>query len=95
MRDVLVDLHLSDAILQINSVRNRSVQVKESHYDSVISSHGVSKEDFEWNLAYYSYTSELDKIMGGVIDTLSSMEGDLQKEMIHTKVQKHGTRNNK
>lgn len=87
IRDVMVDLHLSDAIIQINSVRSRSVQVKSSHYDSIISAHGITKEVFEWNVAYYTYHKELDNIMAGVIDTLNSMEGDLQKEMIQTRFQ--------
>ncbi len=95
IRDVMVDLHLSDAIIQINGVRSRGVQVKESHYDSIISAHGITKEEFEWNVAYYTYNKELANIMDGVIDTLNSMEGDLQKEMIHTRVDKHGANTKK
>lgn len=85
MFKVLVDLHLSDAIIQVNSLQSPSIQVKAAFYDSIISSHGFSKDLFEWNLAYYLYTNELDAIMSEVVDTLNKMEGNLQKDLIERK----------
>ncbi len=85
MLEVLVDLHLNDAIIQINSTKTPSVQVQMSQYDSVIERHGISRPAFEWNVAYYTYNKELDGIMDKVIDTLNKIESDIQKEIIDLK----------
>lgn len=71
---VLVELHL---------IRARSVvldTIPPSLRDSVFARYGVEERGFEETLSYYARRpNELESIYDGVIDTLSALQGRLQR----------------
>lgn len=80
MVNVLVDMHMNDAIIQIYNLHHESISVKQSHYDSLFVKHGVTSDNFKWNVAYYHYTKELDGMLKEVITRLSKKESELLKK---------------
>jgi len=73
---ILVDLHLSDAVLNspnIKSLYNK--QYAEVYYDQVFELHGYTRAQFDTTIKFYSVKpSKLENIYDDVIEELSKLE---------------------
>ncbi|MCX6256814.1 MAG: DUF4296 domain-containing protein [Bacteroidia bacterium] len=80
MVELLVDIHLADAIaitVQRQKIGNEPLN---SLYSSVFNKHGCTRKQFENSIAYYSdHLEDYEKIYDEVIETLSKMESRYSK----------------
>ena len=75
MREVLVDLHKTDALLQMNGLNNASSEDKALYYSQVLSKHGVTQAQFDSSLVWYTAHPQLfDKIYPKVLNELKAEE---------------------
>ena len=78
MVDMLVDLHLADAMYQIkdNRLADRKMKIKsEDFYYSVLEKHHVPDSVFEKSIIYYScFPKDFEKIYASVLDRVSQMK---------------------
>jgi len=75
---VLTDLHLIEAVLiRKQSQGLMAFDLAEIYYDSLFKKHGVSKQQFDSTIAFYSRNpGELDEIYKNVITNLSRLESE-------------------
>ena len=54
--EVLVDIHITDAVLEVNKLRDGDKKLKNySYYNSVFAKHNITRQQFDDNIKYYSY----------------------------------------
>lgn len=75
MIDILVDLHITDATIQVYNLSHPFTPVKQSQYDSLFAEYDTTDSLFHWNMAFYIYKKELDDMMSEVILRLNKIEG--------------------
>lgn len=77
MREVLVDLHKADAILQVSGMQHGYDEDRNIYYATVLESHGITQSQFDSSLVWYTANPQLfDKIYPKVLAELES-ERDL------------------
>ena len=63
MRDVLVDLHKTDALLQMAGQQNIPIEEKNLYYAQVLKKHGITQAQFDSSIVWYTAHPQLfDKI---------------------------------
>lgn len=77
MREVLVDLHKADAILQVSGMQHGYDEDRNIYYATVLERHGITQSQFDSSLVWYTANPQLfDKIYPKVLAELES-ERDL------------------
>src|SRR5690554_5962479 len=85
-KNLLIDLHLTDAIIQAHNTTNpTTVRVNMSQYDSIFIKHNITEMDLYWNIAYYTQLTELDKIYHEIINEFNIRKGKVQIENMRQK----------
>jgi len=76
MVDVLTDLHLADAIINMENRKGIPVeQLSGAYFHFVMDKHGITMERFEESVRYYAYyANQMDAIYEKVIINLSLKE---------------------
>jgi len=75
MRDLLVDLHKADAVLQISNIPAQNTEVRRIYYAQVLEKHGVTQTQFDSSLVWYTAHPQLfDKIYPKVLAELQKEE---------------------
>lgn len=76
MRDVLVDLHRTFALIQLNGLQYGHNEATDNYYAYVLQEHGITQAQFDSSLVWYTAHPQLfDKIYPKV---LAQLEGELQ-----------------
>ena len=82
MVDMLVDIHLTEATLNVASdslARLNDTTQLRIRFAQVFIKHDISPDDFNYSLTYYlEHIEELDKIYKEVINRLTELEATLQ-----------------
>jgi hypothetical protein len=75
--DILVDVHIADAILTTDFQRpNPDLYLPENFYFQVLNNHDISREDFDRSIEYYADDpAVLNKIYQKVSEKISILEG--------------------
>lgn len=78
MRDVLVDLHKTDAMLQLNGYTTAGyLEERNIFYAQVLEEHGITQAEFDSSLVWYTAHPKLfDKIYPKVIAQLEAEEAE-------------------
>lgn len=82
MVDIILDLHVYDAIMNTMKRKPKKAQKEESFYlyNSVIEKHNISREQFRASFKYYQQDMEvMDKIYEEVAKKLNIMKSDVEK----------------
>ena len=75
MREVLVDLHKTDAILQVAGMQFGQGEEKAMYYAVVLDRHGITQAQFDSSLVWYTAHPQLfDKIYPKVLADLKAEE---------------------
>lgn len=73
MRAVLVDLHKTDALIQISGLQYGYEEEKDLYYAQVLEKHGITQAKFDSSLVWYTAHPQLfDKIYPRVLKQLAS-----------------------
>ncbi len=83
MVDVIVDMHLYDAIIwKEQKTKLKKIQVEKLFlYESILEKYHITKEQFESSMGFYQSDLEvLDEIYADVITKLSKMKSETEKE---------------
>ena len=84
MVEIIVDLHLIDASINLKHFNKRKNSKKIiSYYASVLKKHACTRLEFDESMNYYSQEPErLDKIYDRVIQELSKKQELIKQELI-------------
>ena len=75
MRKVLVDLHKTDALLQVAGLNYGHEEAKNMYYAQVLEKHGITQAEFDSSLVWYTAHPQLfDKIYPKVVRQLQAEE---------------------
>lgn len=75
LRKVLVDLHKTDAVLQVAGLKYGNEEEKTIYYAQVLEKHGITQAQFDSSLVWYTAHPQLfDKIYPRVLRQLKSEE---------------------
>ena len=75
MREVLVDLHKTDAMLQVSGQLYIPIEEKNLYYAQVLAKHGVTQAQFDSSIVWYTAHPQLfDKIYPKVMAELKDEE---------------------
>jgi len=75
MRELLVDLHKTDALFQVMGMQHSPSETKAVYYAQVLDKHGVTQAQFDSSLVWYTAHPQLfDKIYPKVIAELKAEE---------------------
>lgn len=75
MREVLVDLHKTDALLQLSGKQYSESEDKAIYYAIVLERHGITQAEFDSSLVWYTAHPQLfDKIYPKVLAQLKKEE---------------------
>ena len=75
MRAVMVDLHKTDALIQIAGLQHKDQEIKNIYYAQVLEKHGITQAEFDSSLVWYTAHPQLfNKIYPKVIKELKSEE---------------------
>ncbi|MCG8412482.1 MAG: DUF4296 domain-containing protein [Bacteroidales bacterium] len=82
MVDIIVDLHVSDGIMNMYEIRNEILKYKkENIYNQILSLHGYNRHDFDTSVYYYSYNiNQYDEIYKKVLSRLTEKEARIKEE---------------
>ena len=81
MRDVIVDLHKTDALLQVTGVSKYNTEARSIYYAQVLQEHGVTQAQFDSSLVWYTAHPQLfDKIYPRVLAQLDKEKEDFLKQ---------------
>ena len=82
MEEILIDIHLAEAILQDNTTNfNRSTD-REALYESVFRKHNITRHQFDTSLYWYGMNSEqYVKIYDRLIKRLDEQKKDVEKHI--------------
>lgn len=71
MRMVLIDLHKTDALLQVHGLHHGHEADEDRYYAAVLEQHGVTQAQFDSSLVWYTHHPQLfDKIYPKVLKQL-------------------------
>jgi len=86
MADVLVDIHLTEAVLNITNdsiARLNDTTQLRIRFADVFVKHNIDPDDFNTSLTYYmEHIEELDNIYKEVINRLTELEATLQPKTV-------------
>ena len=75
MRDLLVDLHKTDAMIQIKGLKYNDSEIKDIYYAQVLERHGVTQAQFDSSLVWYTaHPQFFNKIYPKVLKELEREE---------------------
>ena len=75
MREVLVDLHKTDAIIQMQGIGFRDNEIKDIYYAETLEKHGVTQAQFDSSLVWYTaHPQFFNKIYPKVLKELDAQE---------------------
>ena len=75
MREVLVDLHKTDAAMQISGIWNTDYEARDLYYAQVLEKHGVTQAQFDSSLVWYTaHPQFFNKIYPKVLKELAAEE---------------------
>lgn len=78
MRKLLVDLHQTDAMMQVAGLKYTDQEQKEIYYAQVMERHGVTQAEFDSSLVWYTAHPQLfDKIYPKVMADLGTKEKEI------------------
>lgn len=82
MREVLVDLHKTEALLQLTDQKNKpDEEAKSIYYAQVLEKHGITQAEFDSSLVWYTAHPQLfDKIYPKVLAQLEAEEAQFLAE---------------
>ena len=82
MVELLVDIHMADAILAVSNFKiKRDTVVIEHYYNDVLKKHHTTQKQIENSIKYYSKKPrKFEKIYVQVSDKLSKMESGFQQK---------------
>lgn len=77
MRKVLVDLHKTDALLQVTGLQHGHNEAEDMYYAMVLEQHGITQAQFDSSLVWYTAHPQLfDKIYPKVLAQLQQERED-------------------
>ena len=80
MRDVIVDLHKTDALMQVTGISSNNKEVRSIYYAQVLQEHGITQAEFDSSLVWYTAHPQLfDKIYPRVLAQLDKEEAAFLK----------------
>lgn len=90
MVQIIVDMHLADAMLISPLVQQKPFKINsEKFYSAILEKHKISKKSFEENLNYFSSdTAQFKIIYKDVIKRLTILQGDLMNNDSLAKIRK-------
>ena len=75
MKEILIDLHKTDAMLQVTGKTHTPAEIKSIYYAQVLEKHGVTQAQFDSSLVWYTAHPQLfDKIYPKVLAALKEEE---------------------
>jgi len=75
MRELLVDLHKTDAMIQLKGLRFSESEIKAYYYSQVLERHGVTQAQFDSSLVWYTaHPQFFNKIYPKVLKELEKEE---------------------
>ena len=75
MRDIIIDLHKTDALLTVKHIGNSDTEARTVYYAQVLEAHGVTQATFDSSLVWYTAHPQLfDKIYPKVMAQLKEEE---------------------
>ena len=75
MRDVMVDLHKTDAMLQMSGYRFNEYEERDRYYAAVLEAHGTTQAEFDSSLVWYTaHPQFFNKIYPKVLAKLEAEE---------------------
>lgn len=81
MRDVLVDLHKTDALLQMVGQQYTTPEDKAAYYGQILEKHGITQAQFDSSIVWYTAHPQLfDKIYPKVMAELHDEETRFRAE---------------
>ena len=81
MRDVIVDLHKTEALLQVTGVPLNGTEAKQIYYAQVLEKHGITQAQFDSSIVWYTAHPQLfDKIYPRVMAKLEKEEAQLLED---------------
>ena len=97
MREVMVELHKTDALLQVSGLQHGHNEAEDIYYALVLERHGITQAQFDSSLVWYTAHPQLfDKIYPKVLKQLeqereaftTAHESDLQPFVLKEKKQR-------
>ena len=80
MRDIMVDLHKTDALLQVAGLQFGHDDVADIYYAEVLEKHGVTQAQFDSSLVWYTAHPQLfDKIYPKVLAKIDAERAAYEK----------------
>ena len=80
MTEIIIDIHMADGIMSVQRIRKDLEIEPNDLYANIMKKHGVSMEQFENSVDYYSlHMKKYTKIYNEVIKHFSQMETEIQK----------------
>ena len=77
MREVMVDLHKTDAMIQLSGLRISESEIKAIYYAEVLERHGITQAQFDSSLVWYTaHPQFFNKIYPKVLKELEAQEAD-------------------
>ena len=77
MRQVMVDLHKTDALLQVSGMNHGHNEAEDIYYAMVLEKHGITQAQFDSSLVWYTAHPQLfDKIYPKVLKQLEQERED-------------------
>jgi len=89
--NVIVDMHLGDAILLEPTVISKQIVInKQEYYSAILKKHSIKQEDFQKSVDYYSQSPEkYEKLYETVVERITQLQGVLlSKDSLNNKLQK-------
>ncbi len=89
MVDVLVDVHLAEAVLTRIRGKGKNVEgLTDAYYQKVFEKHEINKKTFDTSMYYYQQNlGEMDEIYEQVITELNKMEREREQEQKEKRVE--------
>ena len=83
MIDILIDMHLADAIFTSPTVRSLFAERDSvNFYEVIFENYGYTRIDFDTSVYYYSHNiNEYNKMYIEVLNRLNEMETEVKREM--------------
>jgi len=75
MRDILIDLHKTDGMIQVAGLSSSETGVRDAYYAEVLDKHGVTQAEFDSSLVWYTaHPQFFNKIYPKVMQALEAEE---------------------
>jgi len=89
MVDIIVDIHLTDGMFTVNTIRKEYTR-KDSvnYYDKILDNYGYTRKDFDTSVYFYSINiNEYNKIYIEVLNRLNEIETEVKQQMSKDTIQ--------